>query len=247
MTWNRHFKIDILIPAHNEEDALPVLLSEIDREPVRRIVVVNNASTDRTGELAREAGCTVVDCETPGYGMACLAGIDYMRKDPPDILVFLDGDRSDHPRYLADLCLPIIDNEQDFVLGSRVKGKAEQGSLTVTQKFGNWLATTLMNFFWKTDYSDLGPFRAISWESLERLGMADTNYGWTIEMQIKAATAGLRLLEIPVDYRNRIGISKISGTVSGVIKAGYKILYTIFKYRFLAGPLPRQSKAGASS
>jgi len=232
MTWHGETVIDILIPARDEEAALPALLAEIDRTPIRRIVVVDNGSRDRTAEVARAAGCEVVPCATPGYGVACLTGLAHIRAEPPEIIVFLDGDRSDHPRYLEQLCVPIIADEADFVLGSRALGEAESGSLTVTQRFGNWLATRLMNLFWRTEYSDLGPFRAIRWRDLEALGMTDRNYGWTIEMQIRAAEHGLRVREVPVDYRNRIGVSKVSGTVRGVFGAGTKILYTIFKYRF---------------
>jgi len=233
MTWNRDSSIDVLIPARDEELALPQLLAEIDRTNLRHILVVDNGSSDRTARLAREQGAIVIFCKQAGYGRACLAGMEHMSRNPPDILVFLDGDRSDHPRYIQSLCTPIIEGSHDMVLTSRTLGQAEAGSLTMTQVFGNRLATSLMRFFWNTDYTDLGPFRAIRWDALKALEMNDTNYGWTIEMQIKAACAALRVLEIPVDYRNRIGVSKISGTLSGVIKAGTKIIYTIFKYRLL--------------
>ena len=229
-------KIDILIPAHNEEAALPPLLDEIDRRDLRQIVVVDNASTDQTAAVARAHGCLVVTCPVPGYGRACLAGIQFLRDDPPDILVFLDGDRSDHPRFLPALAGPISADRQDLVLGSRTLGEAEAGSLTFTQRFGNRLATTLMRWLWGASYTDLGPFRAIRWSALMGLAMTDTNYGWTIEMQIKAIQAGLRIQEVPVDYRNRIGISKISGTLGGSIRAGYKILFTIFKYHIRKNP-----------
>lgn len=242
MSWNRDTVIDVLIPAHNEEAALPPLLADIERAPLRRILVVDNNSSDQTAQVARDGGCETTFCPTPGYGITCLTGIDYLRKDPPDILVFLDGDRSDYPEHMVDLCTPIINDQADFVVGSRARGKAEAGSLTIPQRFGNWLATTLMNFFWDTQWSDLGPFRAIRWSSLEALNMQDEDYGWTIEMQIKAAWAGLRAKEVPVNYRARIGVSKISGTVKGVWGAGTKILYTIFKYRFLV-PKPQRKKA----
>ncbi len=229
--------VDVLIPARDEEAALSVMLKEFDRHPLRRIVVVDNGSSDRTAEVAREHDCLVVSCPEPGYGRACLAGMAFIRRDPPDVIVFLDGDRSDDPAYLPRLFQPILDDDYDFVLGSRAKGRAEKGSLSATQVFGNALATRLMKWFWKTNYSDLGPFRAIRWSCLERLAMRDTNFGWTIEMQIKAAVLNLRIKEIAVPYRKRIGVSKISGTLSGCVKAGYKILYTIFKYRFL-NPAP---------
>lgn len=230
-------KIDVLIPARNEEEALPILLKEMDRSYLRQIVVVDNGSTDRTAAVAVELGCVVVPCPKPGYGGACLAGMAHLAQNPPDLLVFLDGDRSDDPSQMRRLIDPILADEQDFVLGSRALGQAEKGSLTITQRFGNALATTLMNFFWKSSYTDLGPFRAISWSALSQLAMQDPNFGWTIEMQIKATAMGLRVIEEPVPYRNRIGTSKISGTLNGVVKAGYKILFTIFKYRFLQRPI----------
>jgi len=225
--------IDVVIPAQNEEAALPHVIRDIDRGPLRRIVVVDNGSTDRTAQTASDLGCEVVACPVPGYGRACLAGLAHLAQNPPDIVVFLDGDRSDHPCFMPKLVQPIIAGQADFVIGSRVKGKAEKGSLNATQRFGNALATSLMRLFWGVRYSDLGPFRAISWDALTKLDMRDQNFGWTIEMQIKAALLELRTTEIPVDYRKRIGVSKISGTISGCVKAGGKILYTIFKYRWL--------------
>lgn len=233
MTFVKDMTFDILIPAQNEEDALPPLLDEIPAGWARRIVVADNGSTDQTAALAQARGCHVVSCPTPGYGAACLAGLDYIRRDPPDVVVFLDGDRSDYPEHLPELVNPIFAGTMDFVLGSRRLGKAEKGSLNLAQRFGNGLATGLMRLFWGVRYTDLGPYRAIAWSSLERLRMCDTNFGWTIEMQIKAHLAGLRTQEVPVNYRNRIGISKVSGTLKGIFGAGYKILYTIFKYRFL--------------
>lgn len=228
-------KIDLLIPARNEERALPPLLKEIDRGFLNRIILVDNGSTDRTAEIARRHGCYVVSCPVPGYGNACLAGIDFASKEPPDILVFMDGDHSDYPSDIPRLCKPILHNQADLVIGSRSLGLAEVGSLTATQRFGNALATKLLHFFWKYPYTDLGPFRAVAFKELTAMKMADRNYGWTIEMQIKAVLNHLRILEIPVNYRNRIGTSKISGTLRGVIGAGYKILFTIFKYRIVAG------------
>lgn len=233
MTPQTQATIDVLIPARNEEAALPLVLQEIDRALVRTIVVVDNGSTDETAARARAAGARVVSCPIAGYGRACLAGLAAMNEDPPDIVVFLDGDRSDHPDHMAELVAPILAGEADMVLGSRTRGIAEKGSLNTTQRFGNWLATRLMRLFWRADYSDLGPFRAIRRQALEQLHMVDTNFGWTIEMQIKALGHGLRTLEIPVRYRARVGQSKISGTLSGCVRAGVKILYTIFKYRFL--------------
>ena len=235
-------RVDMIIPARNEEAALAVLLGEIDRNLLRQIVVVDNGSTDATAQVATDAGCVVVPCPVAGYGRACLAGLTHLAGDPPDIVVFLDGDRSDNPSYLSKLLAPILTGRSDFVLGSRTLGNAEKGSLNATQRFGNALATTLMRLFWGVRYSDLAPFRAIRWSSLKQLEMCDTNFGWTIEMQIKATVHGLRFEEIPVDYRNRIGVSKISGTLSGCVRAGYKILYTIFRYR-IQSPI----KSGAAS
>ena len=225
--------IDILIPARDEEAALPHLIAEIDRSLVRRILVVDNGSQDRTSKIAIEAGCEVICEPKPGYGGACLAGIKYLQNHrPPDILVFLDGDRSDHPRFLPDLVAPIKNHGCQLVIGSRTLGNAEHGSLTFTQKFGNRLATALIYLFWGKKFTDLGPFRAIHWPALMAMQMNDTTFGWTVEMQIKAAMLEMKYTEVPVDYRNRIGVSKISGTVSGVVKAGYKILLTVFKYKF---------------
>lgn len=235
--------VDILIPARNEEAALPHLLREIDRSQVRTVYVVDNGSTDKTALVAREHGATVIACPTPGYGNACLAGLAAMQANPPSIVVFLDGDRSDHPQHLPELIAPITTDQADMVLGSRTLGLAETGSLTITQRFGNWLSTFLMRLFWGVRYTDLGPFRAIAWHKLQQLDMQDRNYGWTIEMQIKAYLHSLRIREIPVNYRNRIGVSKISGTLSGVVKAGSKILYTIFRFRQRYGNKPFRKAA----
>jgi len=225
--------IDILIPARDEEAALPHLLAEIDRELIQKIIVVDNGSRDRTAEVAAQSGCHVVYEPQPGYGRACLAGINYLKNNqPPDILIFLDGDRSDHPKFIPDLVAPIRDQGCHLVIGSRALGVAEAGSLTFTQRFGNRLATFLIRIFWGLGFTDLGPFRAITWHALTAMNMQDKTFGWTVEMQIKAAMLGLKSTEVPVDYRNRIGTSKISGTVSGVLKAGYKILFTVFKYKF---------------
>lgn len=232
-------RVDFLIPAHNEEDALPHVVREIPQSITRRIVVVDNASTDQTAEVGKGLGCDIVYCAQPGYGAACLAGMAHIAQDPPDILIFLDGDYSDYPEQATEMVECLEKDCLDFVLGSRTLGQAQRGSLNFAQRFGNGLATGLMRLFWGTRYTDLGPFRAIRWEALQRLGMCDTNFGWTIEMQIKAHMAGLRTREIPANYRQRIGTSKISGTLNGVIRAGYKILFTIFKYRFLQGKAMR--------
>lgn len=224
--------IDIIIPAFNEEAAIGAVTDDIPKEAVRDIIVCDNNSTDRTAEVARNHGATVVHQPLPGYGNACLKGMEHIaRKDnPPDIVVFLDGDHSDHPQQLPDLVRPIVEDGADLVIGSRVLGKAESGSLTPQQRFGNWLATRLLRLFYGVRYTDLGPFRAIRYDALLALRMADRNYGWTVEMQVKAAKMGLRSTEVPVDYRVRIGESKVSGTVKGTMGAGYKILLTIFRH-----------------
>ena len=223
--------IDVVIPAYNEQDAIGKVVREIPQF-VRNIVVVNNDSTDNTKFNASRAGAIVVDEPQRGYGMACLTGIEYIKslKVPPDILVFLDGDYSDYPEEMEDVVRPIIEGKADFVVGSRTKGKSATGSMTFQQIFGNRLATSLMRWIYKADYSDLGPFRAIVWEKLLALDMKDETYGWTIEMQIKAIQHRLKVQEVPVNYKQRIGTSKISGTVKGTVMAGYKIIWTIFKY-----------------
>lgn len=223
--------VDVIIPAYNEEKSLPHVLRDIPKM-VRNIVVANNNSTDRTGEVSKAEGAQVVFEPQKGYGKACLTAMDWIKKQavPPDIVVFLDGDYSDYPEELLLLIQPIIANKSDMVIGSRALGEREAGSMTFPQVFGNWLATTMMRYMQGANYSDLGPFRAIRWADLLKLKMVDENFGWTIEMQIKAHKAGLRYQEIPVTYRKRIGVSKVSGTVKGVFGAGYKIIFTIFKY-----------------
>ncbi len=224
--------IDVLIPAFNEENAVGKVIHDLPKM-VRNIVVVNNNSNDNTRKVALYAGAMVLDEPQKGYGKACLTGMEHIStfETPPDILVFLDADYSDYPEQLEYLVKPIVNDSYDMVIGSRAKGKKEKGSMTFPQVFGNWLATNLMRRIYNTDYSDLGPFRAIRWDKLQALGMVDEDYGWTIEMQIKAAKAGLKTTEVPVDYRKRIGVSKVSGTIKGVFGAGYKILWTIWNYR----------------
>src|SRR5690606_7840747 len=223
--------IDVLIPAYNEQDAIGKVVGEIP-DFVRNIVVVNNNSTDQTKLRASKAGAIVIDEPQRGYGMACLSGIAYIKslKVPPDILVFLDGDYSDYPEEMVRIVKPILEGKADFVIGSRTKGKSASGAMTFQQIFGHKLATALMEWIYKASYSDLGPFRAIIWEKLLALDMKDENYGWTIEMQIKAVQHRLKVQEVPVNYKQRIGTSKISGTVKGTVMAGYKIIWTIFKY-----------------
>ena len=225
--------VDVIIPAFNEEEAVGHVVRDIPTELVREVVVVNNASSDRTRQRAEEAGATVLDQPLRGYGNACLMGIAHLRDKErrPDVVVFLDGDHSDHPEELPRLLAPIAEGQADLVIGSRALGTRERGSMTPQQVFGNRLACTLMRWLYGVHYTDLGPFRAIRWEALEHLGMEDRNYGWTVEMQVKAARQQLPYAEVPVDYRRRIGFSKVSGTVKGTIMAGYKIIATIFKYR----------------
>lgn len=223
--------IDVVIPAYNEEKSIPKVIAEIP-SIVRHIVVANNNSSDRTGDVAKAAGAEVVFEPQKGYGKACLTAMDWIKNQTvqPDIVVFLDGDYSDFPEEMTDLIQPILDGKAEMVIGSRALGQRESGSMTFPQVFGNWLATTMMRYMQGAKFSDLGPFRAIVWKKLLSLNMIDQNFGWTIEMQIKAHKAGLRYAEVPVNYRKRIGISKVSGTVKGVIGAGYKIIFTIFKY-----------------
>ena len=222
----------VIIPVLNEEQSISKVLHDIPSELVDRIFVVDNGSTDNTKREAVQAGAEVLSEMEKGYGAACLKGIDHIGKGEriPDIIVFIDGDYSDYPKEMSALIQPIIKNDMDFVIGSRAIGNTEKGSMTFPQKFGNRLATFLMRIFFNASFTDLGPFRAISYSKLLDLKMEDRNYGWTIEMQIKAVKRGLRYMEVPVSYRRRIGKSKVSGTLSGAIKAGYKILLTIGKY-----------------
>jgi glycosyltransferase involved in cell wall biosynthesis len=223
--------VDVIIPAFNEENSIAKVIGDIPAL-VRHVVVANNNSTDRTAEVAKAAGAQVVFEPQKGYGKACLTAMDWIKQQEvqPDILVFLDGDYSDYPQELELLIAPILGGKADLVIGSRSLGQREAGSMTIPQVFGNELATTLMRWMYGAKFSDLGPFRSIHWEKLLALGMVDQNFGWTIEMQIKAHQAGLSYAEVPVTYRKRIGVSKVSGTVKGVIGAGYKIIFTIFKY-----------------
>jgi glycosyltransferase involved in cell wall biosynthesis len=225
--------IDVIIPAYNEQDAIAHVLKDIPRTVVRHIIVANNASTDATREVAEEGGAIVVDQPLRGYGNACLKGIARVatHQPAPAIVVFLDADHSDHPEQLPEVVAPILRGEADLVIGSRSLGRREAGSMMPQQVFGNWLATSLMRWMYGIRYTDLGPFRAITWEALQRLNMQDRTYGWTVEMQLKAAKHHLRCVEVPVDYRRRIGVSKVSGTVKGTVLAGYKIITTILTYR----------------
>ena len=224
-------KIYVIIPAYNEQDAIAKVINDISKTLVTEIIVGNNNSKDQTALVAKNAGATVVDAPQAGYGNACLAGINYLRNkaQKQDIIVFIDGDYSDYPEEIPDLIDPIINSKADLVIGSRALGNKEKGSMTLPQEFGNWLATRLIAFFYKKKFTDLGPFRALDWENLMLINMQDKTYGWTVEMQIKAAKLNLRCTEVPVKYRKRIGVSKVSGTLKGVILAGYKIIWMIFK------------------
>lgn len=225
--------IKVIIPAYNEEDSIALVIKDIPNI-VSEIIVIDNNSTDATPINAKNAGATVLSETRKGYGYACLKGMEYItnQSTKPDIIVFLDGDFSDYPEELTKIVAPIIDNNIDFVVGSRVKELREKNSMTPQQVFGNLLATTLMKLFFGAKYTDLGPFRAIKYQKLLDLNMQDKTYGWTIEMQLKSIKQKLTYIEVPVNYKKRIGVSKVSGTIKGTIFAGIKILGWIFKYSF---------------
>ncbi len=235
-------RILVIIPAFNEARSIGRVVGDIPAGLVEEVVVVNNASTDETEANARAAGATVLREPRRGYGHACLRGIAYAREKNPDVVVFLDGDYSDHPEEMTALVAPILRDEADFVIGSRMLGEREPGAMLPQALFGNRLACFLMRLLWGARFTDLGPFRAIRFSDLLALEMEDQTFGWTIEMQIKAVLAGLRTTETPVSYRKRVGVSKITGTVSGSVKASAKILWTIAKY----GVMPRRRRRRAS-
>ncbi|MCX2838140.1 glycosyltransferase family 2 protein [Salinimicrobium sp. MT39] len=226
-------QIKVIIPAYNEADSIGRVVSDIP-EIVDEVIVVSNNSTDNTEEVAEKAGATVLREPLKGYGYACLKGMDYIAQLPkkPEIIVFLDGDYSDFPQELEKIVEPIIHRNIDMVIGARIKRWREKGAMTFPQIFGNWLATSLMKLFFNARFTDLGPFRAIKYEKLLALNMEDKTYGWTVEMQLKALKKKYSYEEVPVHYRNRIGVSKVSGTVKGAFMAGVKILTWIFKYSF---------------
>lgn len=230
----------VIIPMLNEQDSIGLVLQDLPA--VRQVIVVDNGCTDRSPAIARQLGAHVISEPQRGYGKACLAGIAYVDEQvallslaeaEAILVVFLDGDYSDHPNELEHLLHPIVAEDADLVIGSRSSGSREKGAMHFQAIFGNWLACTLMRWFWGASFTDLGPFRAIRYASLRSLEMQDADFGWTIEMQIKATRRKLRCCEVPVSYRRRLGVSKISGTVSGTFRAGCKILFTIYKYRFL--------------
>ena len=225
--------IKVIIPAYNEEGSIGKVIAEIP-EIVSEIIVVDNNSSDATAKVAKNADATVLFQPNAGYGNACLKGMEYISEEKikPDILVFLDGDYSDYPTEMLKIIAPIIEKNVDFVVGARVRSLRKNGSMTFPQRFGNKLATKLMRLFFNSTFTDLGPFRAIKYEKLLQLNMQDKTYGWTVEMQLKVLKKKFTYVEVPVKYRNRIGVSKVSGTVKGTIFAGIKILTWIFKYSF---------------
>ena len=230
-----------LIPALNEQGSVAEAVERLHQTGVDRVVLVDNGSSDGTAARARQAGAEVVLEPRRGYGRACLAGMAHLSVQPPDVLLFMDADLSDVPEEARSLVQPIVDGKADMVIGSRVlgqrMGRVEKGALTPVQQFGNALSCMLMRHIQHAQHTDLGPFRAIRWSALMALHMADENYGWTVEMQVKAANRGLRVVEVPVSYRKRrTGESKVSGNVKGALKAGVKILYTVGRH---AGPWGR--------
>ena len=228
--------VDVIIPAFNEEGAIGRVVAELPRDRVRDVLVCDNNSTDATAERAAAAGATVVPAPRPGYGSACLAGHAYIAARPdgilPDVVAYVDGDGSDFPAQLPTLLAPIARDEADLVIGSRALGRRERGSMQPHQRFGNWLSTRLIRLLWGVRFTDLGPFRAVRYPTLLSLDMRDPDFGWTVEMQVKAAKYGVRATEVPVDYRNRShGVSKVSGSLRNSYLAGRKILATIFAHR----------------
>ncbi|HMB52239.1 MAG TPA: glycosyltransferase family 2 protein [Thermoanaerobaculia bacterium] len=237
--------IDVVIPALDEEASLPLVLADLapflagrQGEPplLRRVVVADNGSTDATARVAREGGAEVVDAGRRGYGSACLSGLAHLRATgPPDAVVFLDADYSDHPDELPRVVAPILAGDADLVIGSRVLGNREPGALLPQARMGNVVACLLIRLLYRHRFTDLGPFRAAAWPALESLAMRDPDFGWTAEMQVKALRQGLRVTEVPVSYRKRVGVSKITGTISGTLRAGHKILWTVLRYAFGKG------------
>ena len=227
-------KTVVIIPALNEERSIGQVIADIPRDLAAEIVVVNNGSTDSTAQVASDSGATVIDEARKGYGQACLAGIDYIKNSSylPDIMVFLDADYSDYPQEMKDLISPITEGGYDLVIGSRTIGERQKGALLPQALVGNYIATRLIKLLYRVDFTDLGPFRAIRYEKLLSLDMRDKTFGWTVEMQVKAAKKGFRCTEVPVSYRKRIGTSKVTGTIKGSVMAGVKIIWMIFRQLF---------------
>ena len=224
--------VGVIIPAFNEALSIKKVVQDLPKNIIKEIVVVNNGSTDDTALIAQQNGAVVLTENRRGYGWACLKGMEYLKNKNIEIIVFLDGDYSDDPKEIIQLIQPIETNEYEFVVGSRVLGNRQRGSLKPHQIFGNKLATFLIRVFFGGKFTDLGPFRAIKQQSLEKLSMTDKTYGWTVEMQIKAVKNSLKYIEVPVSYKPRIGKSKVSGTIIGSFKAGTIILTWIFKSLF---------------
>ena len=244
-------RIVLIIPALDEEEALPLVLQDLARYRRRpdgaadtalldEVVVVDNGSRDRTAEVARAAGATVLREPERGYGAACLLALQHLRANPPTIVLFMDADRSDDAADIPAVLRPILEEGYDFVVGSRILGSTERGAVTPQQRVGNWIATGWIRRKYGFRYTDLGPFRALRYGALEKLGLADRNFGWNVEMQVRALQAGLRVTEVPVRYRRRVGKSKISGTISGSVRAGAKILHMLWKLR---APVPTGERA----
>lgn len=225
-------KVFVVIPAYNEEKSVGKVIGDLPRSEIEEIIVVNNNSSDKTSEEARKAGATVLDEKIKGYGRACLKALTYIetKATGDDIVAFIDADYSDYPAELSNLLIPVYSGQADMVIGSRYLGISERGSMTFPQRFGNWLSGHLINLIYGVRFTDLGPFRVINYAKLKELEMCDQNFGWTVEMQIKAVKKKLKCVEIPVNYKKRIGVSKVSGTVRGSVSAAYKIIYTILKY-----------------
>jgi glycosyltransferase involved in cell wall biosynthesis len=224
--------VDVVIPARDEEESIGRVVESLPQAFLSRVIVVDNGSRDGTVEAARRAGASVVGEPRRGYGAACLAGLAFLRSRPPDVVVFIDGDLSEDPAQLPDLLAPIVEGRADLVIGSRALGEREPGSLGPVQALGNWIATRMLAVLYGARFTDLGPFRAVRWEALERLGMRDRGFGWTVEMQARAARAGLRCAEVPVRHRRRrAGRSKVAGTLGGMLGAGWKIPFTILRVR----------------
>jgi len=226
-------KVAIVIPAYNEEASIGKVIGDIPGDVVSKIIVVNNNSSDNTAQNAAAAGAIVLTEKMQGYGASCLNGINYLKTKQCDIIVFLDGDYSDYPEEINLLLDPIINKDYDFVVGSRVLGKREKGALPLQSRIGSIIAGYLIKVIWGVPYTDLGPFRAIKYDRLTELNMKDKWYGWTVEMQIKAAKKKYKILEVPVSYRKRIGKSKVTGTVKGTVMASIIIIKTIIKYIFV--------------